>query len=223
MKSAFSLLLCVLMLVVGASPADAPARPMKMKYRTFRIVAYGDSFTAGYGIEERDAWTTAVRTRLNKEFPRERIEVVNAGVNGDTSDSAVRRLGSIISEKPDIVILAFGRTDALKGLDPNITYKALDQMLSVLTHNNIYVLLAGFEAPAKASIEYAVRYNSNFPILAKRYGVVYHRNMLKGVENEPYMLQFDEVHPNEDGHIQIAANLYTPLDGMIRKLRQREF
>lgn len=213
-----ALFACVLF---AAPQMDAQARPVRFKYKTFRIVAFGDNFTAGYGIEPDDAWPTVLRTRLNKEFPRDRIEVVNAGVNGDTADTGVSRLASILNEKPDIVIVAFGHTDALKGLDPNITYKALDQMLSVLTHNNVYVLLTGFEAPKKANIEYAMRYNSNFPTLAKRYNVVYYRDMLKGVADEPFLLQFDEIHPNEEGHQQIAANLYPALDTMIRKLRQR--
>lgn len=213
----------VLCAVALLSPAPSHARPDKDHYRTFRIVAFGDNFTSGYGIDQKDAWPIVLRTRLNKEFTRERIEVINAGVSGDTSATAVARLASILAEKPDIVILAFGRTDAVKHLDPNITYKALDQMLSTLTYNNIYVVMAGFTAPDDASIEYAVRYNTNFPALAKRYNVVYYRDMLKGVADQPYMLQFDGIHPNEEGQVQIANNLFVPLDGMLRKLRQRLF
>ena len=212
-----TLALC-LVVVSGAN-----AKPDNKDYRTFRIVAFGDSFTGGYGIEPQDAWPVLVRAKLNKEFTRDRIEVVNAGVNGDTAATAVARLSSILAEKPDIVVVAFGRTDAIKGLDPNITYKALDQILSTLTYNNIYVVLVGFTAPPEANIEFAVRYNTIFPILSKRYNVVYYRDMLKDVADDSFMLQFDGIHPNEDGNIQIANNIYDPLDRMIRKLRQRLF
>lgn len=198
----------------------AYAKP-PVNVNTIRILAYGDSFTSGFGLEPDEAYPIPLRNMLNEEFSQERIEVINAGVSGDTSSSAVGRMASILAEKPDMVIVAFGATDALRRVDPDITYKALEQILSTLTHNNIYVLLCGFEAPKDAEVEYASRYNAIFPSLAKRYKVAYLPDLLKDVRGVWYNLQYDGIHPNDEGMVQIANTLFNPLSRMIRNVRDR--
>lgn len=212
------LFLCLMVPGMFATPADA--RPIKKDYKSYKIVLYGDGFTSGYGIEPDDAYAVPLRTELNIEFAQERIEVVNAGVAGDTAASALSRLPSILAEKPQIVVVALGATDALRKTDPSLVQRSLDQMLSTLTQNNIYVLLVGFSPPTDASIEYAARFSSVFPSLAKRYQVAYMPTMMKDVEGVWYNLQYDKIYPNEEGHQQIAKNLLNPLSEMINRMRQ---
>jgi acyl-CoA thioesterase-1 len=217
----FTLVLFASLALAFAFPTTGEARKEKQFFYSFKVVAYGDSFTSGYGIEPDQSYPIKLRKLLNEEFQRDRIEVINAGVSGDTASSAVSRLASILAEKPSIVIVAFGATDAMKRIDPDITYKALEQILSTLTYNNIYVLLCGFEAPQDAPVEFAARYNAVFPSLAKRYNVAYTPDFMKDVSGVWYNLQYDGLHPSEEGTDQIAKNMLKPTGQMVRKLRAR--
>lgn len=210
----------ICMVLITAFGDDSFARASQKFFRSYKIIVYGDALTAGYGIERDNAFPNLLRDVLNAEFKHDRIEVVNAGVAGDTAASGASRIASILAEKPTIAVVEFGHSDALKGIDPNVTYKALDQMLSTLTYNNIYVMLVGFKAPDNLDLAQAARYNSMFPELASRYKVAYLPYLLKGVEGVWYNNQFDGQNPNEDGHKQITENLHQPLVEMIRKIRQ---
>ncbi len=211
--ASFSLLL--------ALPGTSEARKDRQYYRAFKVVVFGDSLTSGYGLERDETYTIKLRKLLNEEFQRDRIEVVNAGVSGDTASSAVSRVASILAEDPDIVIIALGGMDGVHRIDPDIIYKALEQVLSTLTHNNIYVLLCGFEAPEDADMTYASRYNGIFSALAKRYNVAFTPNLLKDVRGVWYNLQYDGIHPSDEGTDQIAENLFRPVGLMVRELRAR--
>ncbi|MCI5050402.1 MAG: GDSL-type esterase/lipase family protein [Rickettsiales bacterium] len=200
---------------------DAYARTYKRNYKQFTVMAYGDSFTSGYGIEKDDAYPTRLRYHVNRMWDNYRIDVINAGITGDTAASGASRISTILEEKPDIVIVAFGMTDALKGIDPVITYRALEQMLSVLTYNNIYVIMVGFKAPESMPLAKATQFNKMFPELAARYKVSFYPYLLNGVEGEWYNLQYDGIFPNEDGHEHIGEELAFVLSKMIRKIRSR--
>jgi len=215
------LALCVMM--VASAFSEPQARERKKFFRAYTVVVYGDGITAGYGIERDQAYPSVLRDKLNIEFKNDRIEVVNAGVVGDTAASGASRIASILELKPLIVVVAFGMSDAQKGIDPNVTYKAIDQMLSNLTYNNIYVILAGFKAPDNMNLAEASRFNSLFPELANRYKVAYLPYLLKGVEGVWYNNQFDGIYPNEDGHKVIAETLHIPVTEMLRKVRLRDF
>lgn len=210
-----------LFVLIAMSLGSAEAREVKKWFRSMTLVAYGDSFTAGYGVERKDAWPMPLRDMLNKEYERDRIDVVNAGVIGDTAASGAARLSSILREEPNLVIVAFGLGDALRGIDPSLTYKALDQILTTLTYNNIYVILCGFKAPDNYSLTDAARFNSMFPELADRYKVAYLPYLLQDVHGVWYNLQYDGIHPSEEGHEQIAKTLFKPMTHMITKIRQK--
>lgn len=215
--------LAICVVIAAAAFSDSLARERKKFFRAYTVVVYGDGITAGYGIEREQAYPSILRDKLNIEFKNDRIEVINAGVAGDTAASGASRIASILELKPLIVVIAFGMSDAQKGIDPNVTYKALDQMLSTLTYNNIYVILCGFKAPDSMSLAEAARFNSLYPELADRYKVAYLRYLLKGVEGVWYNNQFDGFYPNEDGHKVIAGNLHLPVVEMLRKVRLRDF
>lgn len=209
-------------LVLGAG-GQALAQKSKKDYREHKIVIYGDSFTAGYGLSEEDAYPLVARSIINQQFNHDRIEVVNAGVVGDTAATGLARLSSILLEKPTVVVLAFGPNDALHGVDPNIIYNALDQMLQTLTYNNIYVMLVGMKAPDSANIEYAARFNSMYPELVKRYKVAFIPDLLAGVQGDWTKLQFDGIHPNEEGMKVIAQTLAPSLIKMVRNVNESRF
>ncbi len=200
---------------------NAQAQRTKDQFREHKIVVYGDSFTAGDGLPQEESYPMILRGLINEKFNHDRIEVINAGISGDTAATGLRRVSTILAEKPTIVIIAFGPEDALRTIEPNITYNALDQMLQTLTYNNIYVLLLGMQASAESDIEFATRFNALFLQLAKRYQVAYVPNFLKGVQDDPYHLQHNGIYPNERGTQIIAQTLTDPLRKMLRNLNDR--
>lgn len=199
----------------------AQAQRTKDQFREHKIVIYGDSFTAGDGLPHEESYPMVLRGLINEKFNHDRIEVVNAGISGDTAATGLRRVSSILAEKPTIVVVAFGPEDAMRSIEPNITYNALDQMLQTLTYNNIYVLLLGMQASGASDIEFATRFNALFLQLAKRYQVAFVPNFLKGVQKDTYYLQHNGIYPNERGTQLIAQTLTDPLSKMLRNLNDR--
>ncbi len=208
----------ILAFLCGMLAEAVHAKPKRF-YTNHRIVMYGGSITAGYGIEfEEDYFTKHLQDWLNVEFLARRIEVVNAGRVGDTSVSALPRLPSILAMEPDIVVIELGQNDAVQGFDPDMTYNALDQILSVLTHNNIYVLLLGYEAPKNWPTPKQVRYNRAFIDLADRYKVSFHRDVLEGLKEDDLLMQYDMLHPNEEGTPILAKKIGWKLRDMVLRI-----
>lgn len=213
---------CWVVIVLALLPlSDAEARKARKGYLDLTIVVYGDTFSAGYELSRSDTYALELRKRINEEFDRDRIEVINASVEGDTASTAMARLPQILAYKPDLVILALGGTDAYQQVDPGITMRALNQILGVLTHNNIYVMLAGFQAPPDAPLEFASQFNLIFPTLINRYNVSYVTNLLDGVAGKWDRTLYDGVYPDEAGMQQMADNLYPTLEDMYIKLRSQ--
>lgn len=213
----FAALVCLTL--AFAPPAQAQLKfettKHKMKGVTLKVVFFGDRITAGYGLESEYTLPNRVMARIAKRFREIDIDVVNAGVVKDTATSALRRLPSILAEKPHIVVVQLGVNDGRQGIDPSVTSSAMDQIINTLTYNDIYVLLVGTKAPPSKGIAYCSRFNTLFPELAKRYGVAYYPDVLNGVEGNWRMLQHDKLHPNPEGMDVIADNLALLLFKMI--------
>ena len=170
-----------------------------------KILAVGDSLTAGYGLPKADGFTEQLQNALRAEG-RE-VLVINAGVSGDTSAGGRARLDWALADKPDTILLELGANDGLRGIDPKVTRENLDAILGKLTGLGIPVLFAGMRAPPNLGEEYGAEYEVVFTGLAAKYDVVFYPFFLDGVAGDPGLNQKDGIHPNAKGVAVIVTRI----------------
>lgn len=182
-------------LIVAAALAAFVANGASAAERT--ILALGDSLVAGYGLPERENFPAQLEAALARKGVAARV--VNGGVSGDTSAGGLRRLGWLMAEKPEMVIIELGANDGLRGLDPARTYENIDAILTRTKKSGAAVLLAGMLAPPNLGREYAEEFNLVFPRLAETHKVPFYPFFLDGVAADPALNQPDGMHPNAKG------------------------
>jgi acyl-CoA thioesterase-1 len=178
--------------------AAAEAKPIKM-------VVLGDSLSAGLGLSA----SAAFPERLQKSLKANGIAVdmINAGVSGDTSSGGRDRLDWSVPEGTGAVILELGANDALRGTDPTVTRAALSDILTRLKARKIAVLLCGMVAPPNYGSDYSARFNAIYPDLAKAFGVPLYPFFLEGVAADAKLNQADGMHPTAEGVDVIVKNI----------------
>ena len=170
-----------------------------------RIMAFGDSLTAGFGLAPGDSFPSQLQRALEAlNLP---VQVLNAGVSGDTTSGGLARLDWALSDRPDMLIVALGANDALRGIDPAISRANLAAILEKLREKNLPVLLAGAYAPPNLGREYEAAFNSIFPDLAQAYEVPLYPFFLEGVATDPSLNQEDGIHPNAEGVAAIVKQI----------------
>lgn len=172
---------------------------------TKRIVAIGDSLTAGYGLPTGEDFVTRLEAALQSKGYNVKID--NAGVSGDTSAGGLQRLDWAIGDGADFVILELGANDALRGIEPAETRRNLSRIIEILQEKGIPVLLAGMRAPPNMGPEYTKAFDSIFPDLASQYKTGYYPFFLDGVAADPTLNQNDYIHPNAEGVKIIVGNM----------------
>lgn len=180
----------VLLALAFALPAAAGAEPV-------RLLALGDSLTAGYGLPDREGFTAQLEAALRADGHD--VTVLNGGVSGDTTTGGLARLDWALADAPDAVLLALGANDGLRGLDPGQMRDNLAAMLDRLTAEGLPVLLAGMYAPPNFGREYSEAFNAAYPDLAETYDVPLYPFFLDGVATEATLNQGDGIHPNAEG------------------------
>ncbi len=172
-----------------------------------RVVVFGDSLAAGYGLLPADGFSARLQDWAdeNAGVP---VTVENAGVSGDTTAGGLARLDwTLGGDLPDALILELGANDALRGIDPAETRANLDAMLDRLTGAGVEVLLAGMLAPRNMGADYIAEYEAIWPALAAEYDIVYQPFLLDGVAGEPSLNQADGIHPNAQGVDRMIAHI----------------
>ena len=183
-----------------------------------KIVVLGDSLTAGYGLNKKEAFPVKLEIALrNKGYF---VRVINAGVSGDTTAGGKTRLAWALSDNPQIVVLELGANDGLRGLDPRETRTNLDKILTKLKERGIVVLLAGMLAPPNLGKEYVKEFNQIYPDLAKKHGVSLYGFFLEGVANDPSLNQADGIHPNPSGVNEIVERILPAVSVLIDKINK---
>lgn len=174
--------------------------------QTRRLIVLGDSLTAGFGLPKEQAFPARLQAALRAEgFD---IDVVDAGVSGDTSAGGRARLDwAMGNPPPDFAIVELGANDGLRGLPPTAMATNLDAILARLKSRNVRVLLAGMRAPPNLGREYADEFNSVFDQLAKKHDVPLYPFFLEGVAANPALNQGDGMHPNAAGVDAIIARI----------------
>ena len=197
---------------IGAAVAPAIGYAWATE-RPINIVAFGDSLTAGYGLPANEAFPVQLQRALAAKGLA--VNVVNAGVSGDTTTGGLSRLDWSVPDGTDAVILELGANDALRGLDPDITRKALDTMLRRLKERRISVLLCGMMAPPNLGAEYGRAFNSIYPDLAAQYGAILYPFFLTGVAADPKLNQRDGLHPTAAGVAVIVDRILPEVEQLI--------
>lgn len=185
---------------LAALPTGAMVRPASAQApaaRPARIAMLGDSLTAGYGLQA-DQSLPAQLERALRAAGRP-VTVANHGVSGDTTAGGLARLEWMLGDRPDIVIVALGANDALRGLDPAEPERNLDSIVATLKQRGVAVLLAGMFAPRNFGEEYVRAFDSIHPRLASKHGVALYPFLLDGVAQNPALNLPDGIHPNAAG------------------------
>jgi acyl-CoA thioesterase I len=206
----------VIILCVGIG-AGGPARAADP---TVKIVALGDSLTAGFGLRANEAFPVKLQKALVANG--QNVNIVNAGVSGDTASGGLGRLDWSVPEGTDGVIIELGANDALRGVDPKITRKALNDILGRLAQRKIPVLLCGMLAPRNLDDEYRHAFDSIYPDLAAKYGAILYPFFLDGVALETKLNQHDGLHPTAAGVDVIVKNILPAAEALVAKARAAE-
>jgi acyl-CoA thioesterase I len=181
--------------------------------RTVRIVALGDSLSAGYLLPAGDAFPAVLEAALKARGLD--VEVANAGVSGDTATGGRERLDWSVPDGTDLVIVELGANDALRGMDPKITEAALDAIIGRLKARRIGVLLAGMLAPRNNGPEYTAAFDAIYPRLAARHGVPLYPFFLEGVMGDPALILEDGLHPNPKGVRTLVRNILPAIEPLV--------
>jgi acyl-CoA thioesterase I len=184
-----------------------------------KIVALGDSLTAGYGLPDKDGFVPQLQTALTATSAAANVQ--NAGVSGDTASDGLARLDWSIPQGTDAVILELGANDMLRGINPDVTRKALDAILSRLTERHIAVLLCGMRAAPNLGPEYVQAFERIYPDLAAKYAVPLYPFFLDGVAADANMTQHDGLHPNAAGVKVIVQRILPRVEELIAHAREQ--
>jgi acyl-CoA thioesterase I len=193
----------------GSLAADKPVR----------IVALGDSLTAGYQLPAAEAFPAKLERALRAKGLA--VEVANAGVSGDTSTGGLSRLDWSVPEGTDAVILELGANDVLRGIEPKVTRAALDEIVGKLKQRGIEILLCGMLSPPNMGPEFAREFNAIFPDLAAKHGVALYPFFLEGVAADAKLNLSDGMHPNAAGVDEIVRRILPEAEALVARVRAK--
>jgi acyl-CoA thioesterase-1 len=204
----FMHMLVLMAALLSAGPVFA--QPVKM-------VVLGDSLSAGLGL----SGPAAFPARLQKALKDNGIEVdmINAGVSGDTSSGGRDRLDWSIPAGTEAVIVELGANDAMRGTDPAVTRAALSDIVSRLKARKIAVMLCGMLAPPNYGQDYAAKFNTIYPDLAKKFDVPLYPFFLDGVAADPKLNQADGIHPTAEGVDIIVTKMLPTVQAFLGTIR----
>jgi acyl-CoA thioesterase-1 len=197
-------LMFALLLARDAGAAPAPS-----------ILIVGDSLSAGYGIELRDAWVTLLQQRLSKQgYPH---AVVNASISGDTTSGGRARLPAALKRhRPQIVILELGGNDGLRGLSLRATRANLEAMIKAAQSAGARVLLVGIHLPPNYGPEYAGKFHTIYHDLARTHNTALLPFLLEGVALTPGFMQPDGIHPRAAAQPRLLDNIWPYLEPLLK-------
>lgn len=196
-----------------AGAASAPdARP--------RIVAFGDSLTAGLGVSADESYPAQLQRRL--DTLNYRYRVINAGVSGETTAGGLRRVPWVLNSKPELVILELGGNDGLRGLSLDQTKRNLDQIIQRLQRAGVTIILAGMKLPPNYGQEYTTGFETMYRTLANQYHLPLIPFFLEGVAASATLNQADGIHPTKEGYEIIVEQILKTLRPLLNQSMNRK-
>jgi acyl-CoA thioesterase-1 len=182
-----------------------------------KILALGDSLTAGYGLAEADGFCPQLEKAL--KAAGHDVQVIDGGVSGDTTADGLARLDWTLADNPDVVIVELGANDALRGLDPAQAKANLEAILTRLEKQGRVVLLAGMKAPRNLGPDYDQAFDAMYPELAARHRVALYPFFLEGVATDPALSQADGIHPNSAGVAVIVRRILPAVEKALAQVK----
>jgi len=202
-----------------SEPSAPPAATAKTAQSLPKIVAFGDSLTAGYGLDQTASYPALLQKKLDGAGFA--YEVINAGVSGDTTAGGVRRIDWALEPQVRIVILELGANDILRGQSVDAMKQNLAKIIERIQARGAKVLLAGMEAPTNSGIEYRKPVHEAFESLATSHHIDFLPFLLAGVAGIESLNQRDGIHPNEEGTKIVAENVFQALRPMLDAEKQK--
>lgn len=200
--------------VADAAEAELPAIPVMGPER--RILAFGDSLFAGYGLKDGESYPARLEAALRTKGVN--AAITNAGVSGDTSAAGLQRLAFTLDAqqaKPDLFILELGGNDLLRGISPEQTKANIGAMLAALNKRGIPVLLMGMRAPPNYGPDYQAEFDALYRDLAKQHGAALIPFWLADIYREPDLFQNDNIHPTAEGIERLVAATLREVEGAL--------
>ena len=197
-----------------AAETDLPAIPVMGPER--RILAFGDSLFAGYGLKDGESYPARLETALRTKGVN--AAITKAGVSGDTSAAGLQRLAFTLDAqktKPDLLILELGGNDLLRGIAPDQTKANIGAMLKELKAREIPVLLMGMRAPPNYGPEYQAEFDALYRDLAKQHSAALIPFWLEDIYREPELFQNDKIHPTAEGIERLVASTQDEVEGAL--------
>ena len=191
--------------------------PAQVMAQTVTILALGDSLTAGLGLDPADAFPAKLEAALKAKGHD--VRIINAGVSGDTSMAGRDRLEWALDDNVSAVIVELGANDALRGLRPQDTRTALEDIINVLQSRNLPVLVAGMKAPRNLGPDYVGAFDPVFADVAQKHNALLYPFFLEGVAADPALNQTDGLHPNRKGVDKIVSKILPSVEQLIVKAR----
>ncbi len=216
------LLTLILGILVGCerTPAQAVSKPETSGNPPQGvIVCMGDSLTAGYRVDESEAYPALLAERLRQEGYD--YEVINAGVSGETSSGALARLDWMLTLEPDIVILETGANDGLRAVDPSLTRRNIEAIVTRLKAEGVIVVLAGMQMVRNLGPAFTEAFGAIYPEIAAAQELILIPFFLEGVAGQPRLNQSDGIHPTAEGYRIVAANLHPYVRQAIARHQER--
>ena len=212
-----SILVAVMvMLLWPITSGGAPSPPLDERPR---IVAFGDSLTAGLGVQADESYPAQLQRRLDSLGYRYRV--INAGVSGDTTAGGLRRVSWILHNKPELVILELGANDGLRGLQVDHTQSNLRQIIRQLQEAGTTVVLAGMKLPPNYGLDYTARFEAMYQKLAQEHQLLLIPFFLEGVGGSSSLNQADGIHPTKEGYKLIVEEVLKVLRPVLNEPAQK--
>lgn len=193
-------------LLLTGSITSSDAAPLSPPRSNGTIVAVGDSLTAGLGVPEEQAYPAQLEKKLRDAGYD--WKVVNAGISGETSSGTLSRINWVMKLRPDIVILETGANDGLRGIDPRLTRKNIDETIRILKQQNVTVVLVGMKMVRNLGQEFTQQFGEIYPALAAKNNLILVPFLLQGVAGDPTLNQSDGIHPTAAGYRIITESIY---------------
>jgi acyl-CoA thioesterase I len=207
----FQVFVSLIVTVLVALPASA----REINPATQTIVVFGDSLSAGYGLQTNESWVSLLQARLSQQkLP---YQVVNASISGETTSGGLARFGEmLVTHKPSIVILELGANDGLRGLPVREMRGNLNKMILQAKAAKAKVLLVGMKIPPNYGQKYSRDFSSSYAILAKQHKIKLVPFLLDGVAGKPSMIQDDGLHPIAAAQPALLDNVWVQLKGLLK-------
>ena len=186
---------------------------LSLQIHATTVLFLGDSLTEGYQLDKEDAYPSLIEKSLKGKYPD--LKVINGGVSGATTASGLKRLNWYVKARPDIIVLALGSNDGLRGMNLKESEKNLSLVIEKAQAEKIKVLLVGMKMPTNYGEPYRTNFEKLFPTLAKKYHLPLIPFLLKGIGGNPKLNLADGIHPNTEGHKIMAITVQNALEPLL--------